>query len=64
MLKEQILKRNTCFKTGTIVRRMENKALDSNTSLNLLGITNIMCGISVGNETTLSSSSIFESSQQ
>jgi hypothetical protein len=38
---------------------MENKeALDVITTLNLSGITNSICGISVGNETTLSSSSI------
>ena len=37
-------------------------ALDSITSLNLSGIINSMCGIGEENETTLSSSSIVESS--
>ena len=47
--------RNTYFKSGTTVGRMENKgSLNSITSLNLLGITNLMCGINVANNAGLS----------
>ena len=53
--------RNTCFKFGITVGRMENKEVVDSITLNLSGITNSICGVSDGNETT-SSSIIVESS--